>query len=135
MPDETNRQRVERFIAAFDQGQVAVQRALMHPDVIFHSPESLPYGGQWHGLDGWQALKKAISEVWSELYLKIHHVAGAQDDAYFVILAELRARSRRTNDIYESPVMEKWVWRDGLLALVQPYYWDTARAKQILGTA
>ena len=93
----------------------------------------MPYGGQWHGLDGWQELKKAINDVWSELELKIRHVAGSPDDTCFVILAELRARSRSTNDVYASPVMEKWGWRDGLLALVQPYYWDTARVKQIIG--
>jgi len=133
MSELTNRQRVEHFIAAFEQGQVAMQRSLMHPDVIFYSPESLPYGGQWRGVDGWQKLKKAINEVWSELELKISGVVGSPDDTCFVIFADLRARSRSTNDVYVSSVMEKWVWRDGLLALVQPYYWDTARVKQIIG--
>ncbi len=133
MTDQTNGQRLEQFIAAFEEGNVERQRSLIHPDVIFHSPESLPYGGQWHGPEGWQAMKKAISVVWSELDLKIRHVVGAQDADCFVIIADLSARSRHTNQVYESEVMEKWMWRDGLLALVQPYYWDTARVKQVIG--
>jgi hypothetical protein len=132
MTDHTNGQRLAQFIAAFEQGNVERQRSLIHPDAIFHSPESLPYGGQWHGTAGWQAMKKAISAVWSELDLKIRHVVGAQDAECFVVIADLIARSRHTNLVYESEVMEKWIWRDGLLALVQPYYWDTARVKQVI---
>lgn len=133
MPNYTNRQRVEQFIEAFKQGKVEVQHSLVHPDVIFHSPESLPYGGMWHGIDGWKNMKQAIGEVWSELELTIRHLVGADNDDCFIVIADLKARSRKTGNIYESEVMEKWLWRDGLLTLVRPYYWDTAKVNQIVG--
>ncbi|MBR9909327.1 MAG: nuclear transport factor 2 family protein [Gammaproteobacteria bacterium] len=135
MPEQSNRQRVAQFITAFEQGQVELQRSLVHPEVVFHSPESLPYGGEWHGLDGWQRMKQAIAVVWSELDLKIRRVVGAEDDDCFVIIADLKARSRQTGQVYAAEVMEKWLWRDGLLVLVRPYYWDTARVNQVIGAA
>lgn len=133
MPNYTNRQRVEQFIAAFKQGETEVQHSLVHPNIIFHSPESLPYGGLWYGIDGWQKMKHAIASAWSELELTIQQVVGSENDDCFVIIADLKARSRKTGEIYEAEVMEKWVWQDGLLTLVRPYYWDTARVNQILG--
>lgn len=135
MPYYTNRQRVDQFIAAFEQGETEVQYSLVHQNIVFHSPESLPYGGKWHGIDGWQKMKQAIVAVWSELDLTIRQVIGAENDDCFIIIADLKARSRETGNTYEAEVMEKWVWQDGLLTLVRPYYWDTAKVNQILGNA
>ena len=133
MAYENNRQRVERFIDAFLSGDSAAQQSLVHPDVVFHSPESLPYGGQWHGHDGWRAMKKAIAEVWSELKLTITRVIGADHDECFAVIATLQVTARATGARYEAEVMEQWHWQDGLLVYVRPYYWDTARVLEVTG--
>lgn len=129
-----NRQAVEVFIAAFERGDSAAQAEMIHPDVVFCSPQSLPYGGEWCGLQGWQALRSAIADAWSELSLTIERVLGDERDDCFVVLAKFSARSRFNGQLYASEVMEKWQWCDGQLLRVEPFYWDTAAANQQLGS-
>ena len=132
-PEESNGQRLRRFIDAFERGDAAEQVSLVHTDVVFYSPESLPYGGKWYGHAGWQNMKRGIAEVWSELSLKITRVIGEDHSDLFVVVADLSAQSRKTGKLYDCEVMEQWHWRDGLLIMVKPYYWDTRRVAEIIG--
>lgn len=129
---QSHRRCIEQFIAAFERGDNAAQAALIHPEVVLRSPQSLPYGGEWHGLAGWQALRAAIAEVWSDLTLTIERVLGDGQDDCFVVLAQLSARSRHSGQPYHCQVMEKWLWRAGQLVLVEPFYWDTAAVNKLL---
>lgn len=131
MSDMTNRQRVLQFIDAFERGDRALQLTLVDPDVVFHSPESLPYGGKWCGIAGWQEMKAAIARVWSDLSLTISSVIGAEDSDCFAIIATLKVTAADSGKSYQSEVMEQWHWRDGLLVYVRPYYWDTAKILEL----
>jgi hypothetical protein len=46
-----------------------------HPDVIVHEPKSLPYAGDWKGLEGVGALFRKMREIWSDVACKPRRTA------------------------------------------------------------
>src|SRR5258705_8790570 len=50
-----------------DFGPVA---ATLHPQIVMIQADSLPFGGQWHGHDGFERGMQAFSEGWSSVSAK-----------------------------------------------------------------
>jgi uncharacterized protein len=49
-----------RAYTGFEKNDSTELIALMSPDVVFHFPTSLPYGGTFHGPQGFQAFHADI---------------------------------------------------------------------------
>ena len=129
----TNRARVEQFVQAFRDRDGAAQLALMHPDIVIHEPEGLPYGGLYRGHAGWRALNKAILSAWDQLDLRVDYVLGEADGERFAVKAHMAGVSRRTGQRFECDVLELWTLRDGAIVELRPFYWDSRRLAEING--
>ncbi|MDT5367399.1 MAG: hypothetical protein QOC62_1830 [Mycobacterium sp.] len=97
---------------------------VMHPGVVVHEPASVPYGGEHVGRD-------AVLELIAQLYSLI--------DLDSVVVGDILVNSERAAAFLELPfdvggsadnpkmlVVETFVIRDGLIAEITPYYFDTA---------
>lgn len=114
----------KRFLAAMHAGDRERMGAMMHPDFLIEEAASLPYAGQYRGLEGWLALCKAVIATWKSFSLDFIEFAGESDDG-LVIRFRLRGVSRKTGRPIDSSVLEFWTFRDGKLVSIAPYYFDT----------
>lgn len=59
--------------------------AAFDPDVIVHEPATLPYSGDWWGLDGVAALITHMGEVWSEMEVRDLQAVRDQSRSYVTL--------------------------------------------------
>jgi len=110
---------------------------LFAPEVEFHWPPSLPYGGTTRGLkinspgwaDTWDSLQPTDAERRMD-----PRVVGADDDGQVVILWRQRGVSPAGERI-DTPVLGLYKIREGKLARAQMFYFDTAALLSFLAKA
>jgi uncharacterized protein len=100
---------------------------LFHPDVEFHWPPSLPYGGTFSGLqiDGptWSNTWDRLQPNASERRMDPRVVAASDEEV--VVLWRQRGKNP-AGDRIDTPVLGLYQLRDGKLARAQMFYFDTA---------
>ncbi|MET0378644.1 MAG: nuclear transport factor 2 family protein [Spongiibacteraceae bacterium] len=128
-----NRASVDKFLESFRHRDAATQFALMHPGIVIHEPEGLPYGGFYHGHAGWRALNKLIMATWDNLQLEVEYVLGEADGDRFAVKGKLTGVSKNTGQLFEAEVFEMWRLVDGVIVELRPFYWDTRRVAEING--
>jgi ketosteroid isomerase-like protein len=110
--------------------------ALTQPDVEFHWPPALPYGGTFRGIrrpgvtwaDSWNRLQPSAAERRMD-----PRVIGATDDEV-VILYRQRGVSR-AGERFDGAVIGLYRLRDFKLARAQMFYFDEAAAVSFLARA
>jgi ketosteroid isomerase-like protein len=101
-----------------------------HPDIVVHEPGSLPYAGDWVGLDGAASLMRAMNDAWAEMALDGLEVHG--DGERVLLTCQLRMVARRTGQIVRQPFAERLHFEDGKLKEGTPFYFDTAEIAEAL---
>ena|SRR5690242_9583727 len=110
-----------------DFGPVA---AMLHPHVVMIQADSLPFGGQWHGREGFERWMQAFSRVWSSA--STTDVRFIEHDGTVVVIAEMKATARDRGESFRTPVCHIVRIRDGLLMEFRVFYWDTVAIKREL---
>jgi uncharacterized protein len=137
----TSEKNVEVIMAIFDaiehrdpqRRNLQPFQILFHPDVEFHWPPSLPYGGTLRGL---QIEGPTWSNTWDRLQPNVSErrmdprVVAASDEEV-VVLWRQRGMNP-TGDRIDSPVLGLYQLRDGKLARAQMFYFDPAAVLSFL---
>ena len=119
-----HRQFSERFLAAMRAGDEAALREMMDPDFTVEEADSLPYGGTYRGVEGWMTLSRAVVAAWAGFRLELADYVAETPDS-LVVRFRIAGRSRKTGRSFESSVMEWWMFKEGRLLRILPYYFDT----------
>ena len=117
-----------RFLRS-EGGDVDVLARAFHPDVVVHEPPSLPYAGDWTGLEGVGALFCKMAEVWNDVQVDGLRAVADGDAVYMA--CTLALTSRATGAAVRQPFAEVLRFEDGRLIDGTPFYFDTA---EILAT-
>jgi ketosteroid isomerase-like protein len=119
---------VTRVLTAVEQRQTDSLRALYHPQIEFHWPPGLPYGGSFVGA-AVAGMQKRFREIWDPLQpteerrrMDFRIVATGQDGRVCVnyLWKGVDALNRR----FETLTLAEYQVRDGLFARAQMYYYD-----------
>ncbi len=115
---------VQQFYDYSLQNDVEGVATVLHTDVVIYEAPSLPYGGVHAG---------------REEVLKLLGLLYSQIDLSTVVVGDILANSERAAAFLEVPfasgdaagnqamrVVETFMIRDGLIAEITPYYFDTA---------
>jgi NAD(P)H dehydrogenase (quinone) len=110
---------------------------LYHPEVEFHWPASLPYGGSFRGADeragpGWQEVWEPLQPTPNERALSPRLVAATPDEV--VVLWRQRGVTS-AGARFDGEVLGLYQIRDGKFARAQMFYFDTAAALRFLDEA
>src|SRR5262249_19873118 len=111
------------------------QRALelFHPDIEFHWPPSLPYGGTSRGLKTdrptWGKTWDPLQPTEAERRMDPRVVAASEEEV--VVLWRQRGISP-AGDRIDTPVLGLYQLREGKLARAQMFYFDTAAVLSFL---
>jgi ketosteroid isomerase-like protein len=92
-------------------------------DVLVREPQSLPYRGDWAGIEGIAELMARMNDVWSDMSIDELDVAGSQGRIY--LSCKLTVVSRASGKTVTQPFCERLHFRDGLLVEGIPFYYDT----------
>ena len=120
--EERTRSVVQQFYDYSLRADIEGVAKILHPDVVNYEAPSLPYGGKHTG-------RAEVSQLLAQLYSMI--------DLDAVVVGDVLVNSERAAAFLEVPfgdsassqkmsVVETFVIRDGLIAEITPYYFDTA---------
>ncbi|MET8219827.1 MULTISPECIES: nuclear transport factor 2 family protein [Streptomyces] len=109
----------------FFKGNKEAAFELLADNFVAVEAEGLPYGGDWHGADGFDRMIGQITDLF-ESTVNTFHVKYR--DAGDVVLADadLNMRNRRTGKVLPMRVIELWYVVDGKIEKVEVFYQDTA---------
>jgi uncharacterized protein len=124
------------IFSAIERRDASRALELCHPDVEFHWPPSLPYGGIFRGL-------RSEGPSWTETWLPLQpteaerrmdpRVVAAKEDEV-VVLWRQRGLSA-VGDRFDGPVLGLYQIREGKLARAQMFYFDTTMLVGFLAAA
>jgi ketosteroid isomerase-like protein len=119
---------VRALYAAGAQGDFATVVALLDPEVEIIEPDSLPFGGVYRGLSGFQQAMAAIAGTFADFQaIPEHYLAG---DDHVAVLTRVTARLVANDAPIAVPVVDFWRVRAGKIIQLRPFYWDTAEVLQ-----
>jgi ketosteroid isomerase-like protein len=105
-------------------GNIEMLAGAFHRDVVVHEPQSLPYAGDWNGLEGIAALFQKMQESWSNV--AVENLQAAQNDDVVFMSCTLSLTSRANGMTIQQPFAEVLRFRDGRLLEGTPFYYDTS---------
>ena len=119
----------QRFIDAFEQEDHAAVAGLLHPDLVVHEAESLPYPGDYHGLDGFATLLKTLLRNY-----ELKFVSATLHDAGDAVICEMTIQltGRATGKTTEMPMIEVYRFTDNQISDIDVYYKDTKAVVDLL---
>ena len=115
---------------AFGRGDIEKATSVADPSAQFAAPETLPWGGTYHGPEGWADLLVSVVGNFDKFEAKPEKVLGADDD-HVVVVARMTGRTKSGQDVEHNVV---WVYkmRNGQV-LRGDVFTDTASLRDALG--
>ncbi|RWM21482.1 MAG: nuclear transport factor 2 family protein [Mesorhizobium sp.] len=101
-----------------------------HAEVVVHEPQSLPYAGDWNGLNGIGALFRKMREIWSDV--TVEGLQAAQNDDMVFMSCTLSLTSRANGATIKQLFAEVLRFKDDRLIEGTPFYHDTSEILAIL---
>ncbi len=117
------------YVAAIGAGDVKTILSCLHPEFVLNEPDSLPYGGDHVGRDGFVALARAVYAHYDTELLD-SGVYGAGEFA--VVRMRFRFTAHKTGASMELPLAEFYRFADGLLVRGEIFYRDTKAVLDLL---
>lgn len=88
-------------------------------DVVLILPETLPWGGRHHGLDGVQAFASIFEDYVEGFWADPDDFLDAGDEV--VVVGRFRGRGKETGNEFEVGFVHIWTMRDGVPARCRAY--------------
>lgn len=126
----TNLAVVEAIYQAVAQNDLPAILQSLDETVIAHQAASLPYGGTYHGHDGFMQMGTAIFDTWEGFQTLPDQFLDAGD--WVIVQAVMRGKARQTGQPLDMPLTEMWRLQDGKVQEITPFYWDTAATIHLL---
>lgn len=114
---------VQSIYDAYITGNVAPVFEVLDPEIDFIIPDSLPYGGIYHGFEGAQQLFLAIQNTWEYSQVTPERIVSRED--LVIAFARLRGKIRGSERLIDLPFIEVFGMRKHKVVRMQPYYSDT----------
>jgi uncharacterized protein len=122
--EDRTRSLVHQFYENSLRADIEGVAKILHPDVVNPEAESLPYGGTHVGRE---AVLQLLAQIYSAVDLGSVVIGdilvNSERAAAFL---EISFKSGDSADTQKMAVVETFVIRDGLIAEIKPYYFDTA---------
>lgn len=96
--------------------------ATLDPDVQLHQSPDLPWGGEFHGHDGYADWARQMADAFDQLEVSDERLFVTGDTV--VSSCRLRTRSRTNGSTIDAPMTQVVTVKDGLIVDFRPYYWN-----------
>lgn len=123
---------VKSFYNGLVRNDIAALEPLLDAEsLVVKEAASLPYGGEYRGLQGFRSLLAKVMESWATVSFADFSYATGDDLVVAMFLMHATARATRQKTSFR--VMEIWRFRAGKVTAIEPYYWDTHALLDTLG--
>ncbi len=122
-----------RYLSSGSDGDFGPIADTLDPEVVMHQADSLPYGGEWRGHDGFERWMREMREWWESLELTDQEFVV--HGRLVIVLSTVVATARRTGRAYTYPLAQVIETREGRILSIRPFYWDTAATVDVLTAA
>jgi hypothetical protein len=122
---EGNLDLLRRFAKEVTTGNRDGLRSILAEDVVVHEAPALPYGGDHHGREAFIRLFETVQSTWTftEAFQYTYYVS---DPDTVILQVEVDAIAAATGNTLRLRLAEIFTIRDGKIAELDVYYWDTA---------
>jgi len=127
---------VRRMFEAIESRDLAGVLAAYDPEVVIHEAGSLPYGGEYRGLDGATRHAMGYAQTWG----RVQEGPDTRLDPTFldagdhvVVLWHQKARSARRGTEIDLPAVSVYRMRGGKVAESRMFLSDTSAVLRFLG--
>ncbi|MEM6430941.1 MAG: nuclear transport factor 2 family protein [Deinococcota bacterium] len=127
----TNIETVQAFYTALRSSNYAAVSALLDDDFTLHQAPSLPYGGEYQGVDGIKTFFQLFFDVWERF--SSQRVRYVDVDNHSVLALSQISATTTTGVDLDMPMAQVFHVKDGKLLEARPFYWDTAAIVQAVG--
>lgn len=124
--------KAEEIYFSSEQNDFGIIADTLHPEIVLFQPESLPFGGEWRGHNGFEQWSKAMAEAWSYVRPRDQVFFESGKDT-IISLVTLDAEARTTKQKVRMPVCQVIRIRDDLPVEWRNFFWDTWKLNNILG--
>ena len=112
---------VSRFIKAFGGQDFETAAELLDPEIVFHEPAGLPYGGEGKRLEGIAALAE---QILSEYSFEVREVEVRDAGERILVEAKADFTSRRSGASITESIVEIYRLEDGKVVENWIFYHD-----------
>jgi ketosteroid isomerase-like protein len=102
---------ISGLYASFAQGDIPGILGIVDEDIAWHTPETLPHGGDFRGREAVGRFFEGIGEHWESLVVEPEAVVSGGDRV--VALAHVHGRLRATGEEVKYSAAHAWTLRDG----------------------
>ena len=96
--------------------------ATLDPDVVLHQSPDLPWGGEFHGHDGYKDWARQMSRAFDQL--AVEDARFFTDGDTVVITCRLVTRSRASGQALDLPMTQVVRVRGDHIVEFRPFYWN-----------
>jgi hypothetical protein len=121
---EQTRRVVRAIHSASASGDIDKERQLFSPDLVIEEPPYLPYGGTYHGYDGFMRLASQAVKFVDFSSLRLESLTVERNLGFAVV----RVRSLSGTEIIAT---EEWQVEQGLAVRCRISWFDAAPAKEM----
>jgi ketosteroid isomerase-like protein len=108
---QSNAELISGLYAAFARRDVPAILAVLGDDIEWHSPATLPHGGDFHGREAVGGFFQGIGEHWESLEVDIEDVVSGGETV--VVLVKAHGCLRATGEESAYSAAHAWTVRDG----------------------
>jgi hypothetical protein len=119
--DEAHLAVARRLYEAAARGDWDAAERELHPELVIHEAASMPYAGTYHGRDALRRLSGVVHGYWPGT--RVGRLGMAAGSGRVVVFFEMRIDAPGGEIVHE--IVEVNEFRDGLVAVIKPFYWDT----------
>jgi ketosteroid isomerase-like protein len=103
--------------------------AHLHPDIVGRQGPTVPFPGEWHGIDGIEKFFAVFSDTWSSLELTdIQYFEGQTGLA---VQMRMRATAAATGKTLDTLVGHFLIFEDGLIREFNVFYHDPVQVAEV----
>jgi ketosteroid isomerase-like protein len=126
---EVQQKNIEIVQTALDNaraGKLDQARPYFADDFVLQVAEGIPYGGVYHGWDGYTECLRRIKEFWNYTHQDDREFLPIGDDRVMIHFM-LHGQIKKNNQLVEMPVVAFWYIKNDKISRVINFYFDSKK--------
>jgi ketosteroid isomerase-like protein len=113
MSEQANIDAMQALYDAFSRGDIAGVLGRLDPaaELAFEGPKTVPWVGEWRGIDGWTKFFQTLGTHLDAITVKMQPFAAQGDRVVFA--GRYTAKVKATGKGIDSPLVHLWTVRNG----------------------
>jgi hypothetical protein len=120
---QSNRERFDTFFALAGADELGAASYYLHNDFVVSVPDSVPWGGEWRGREGWLTMFGTMQEAVEFQGSGEAEFLEGPDTLAMIFTVTYTSRTTRTS--HKTRVTEIFKFRDGLIVHTDVFFKDT----------